>query len=278
MCEKQQWITETPNSSEDQRKNYLREISYTLQAEEREQNEKNLKTAINTTLKEIFSNNQISQYLALKWGIAANYYWLNRESTDIDLDVLDISKYDIIVNEIRKFLEEIGEIRNETTLQSWYRFIAYRKIKGRRARIQIDLNKHIYKSNQYDFQEIDWVPARYMTKNSIFANKLVSLWERLKDTDLYDVNDFLKKNFPLNIEIIKERTNMWPREFIENLITRLLPVNWYYNATLAAKVPRIFHNTNDRNTTWFENDALIQETILLLNKIKNKLTLDQQNI
>ena len=92
MCEKQQWITETPNSSEDQRKNYLREISYTLQAEEREQNEKNLKTAINTTLKEIFSNNQISQYLALKWGIAANYYWLNRESTDIDLDVLDISK------------------------------------------------------------------------------------------------------------------------------------------------------------------------------------------
>jgi predicted nucleotidyltransferase component of viral defense system len=45
-----------------------------------------------------------------------------------------------------------------------------------------------------------------MSPDSIFANKLVALYERFKNRDLYDVNFFLKNEFPLNEGIITERT------------------------------------------------------------------------
>ena len=192
MCEKEQrWRTEqTKGFYKQSIKQYKQEIGYSIQQESREHNEEAIKIAINTTIKEIFSNNTISKYLGLKWGLAANQYWINRESTDIDLDVLDLSKDNIIINEIRKLLEIVWKIRDEWSLESWYRFIAYRKIWNEKARIQIDINKHTYKSNNYNLQELDWIQVCYITKDCAFANKLVSLSERLKDTDLYDVNAF----------------------------------------------------------------------------------------
>ena len=45
-----------------------------------------------------------------------------------------------------------------------------------------------------------------MKKDSIFGNKLVALYERMKNRDLYDVNFFLKNKFPLNEKLIEERT------------------------------------------------------------------------
>jgi predicted nucleotidyltransferase component of viral defense system len=45
-----------------------------------------------------------------------------------------------------------------------------------------------------------------MAPDSIFANKLVALYERFKNRDLYDINFFLKNKFPLNELVIVERT------------------------------------------------------------------------
>jgi predicted nucleotidyltransferase component of viral defense system len=45
-----------------------------------------------------------------------------------------------------------------------------------------------------------------MAPDSIFANKLVALYERFKNRDLYDINFFLKNKFPLNELVIEERT------------------------------------------------------------------------
>lgn len=275
MCEIQHlWMNEPYKPKFWNKDNIRQQISYSLWSEAREHNEEILKNAINITLKEIFSNNIISKYLGLKWGLVANFYWLRRKSTDIDLDILDLSKYEIIINEIRKLLQSVGKIRDESSLESWYRFIAYRKIWNEKARIQIDLNKHVYKSNNYNFQEFDWTQICQMTKDCVFSNKLVSLSERLKDTDLYDVNALLKNNFPINEEIIKERTWMELQQFIEYLITILDPQTWYYQTTLVAKMPRIFQGDSDKNRIRFENIALLQETIILLEDYKDKLTAD----
>lgn len=47
-----------------------------------------------------------------------------------------------------------------------------------------------------------WVQDRA----SIFANKLVALTERNANRDIYDVYFFFKNYFPINRELIVERT------------------------------------------------------------------------
>ena len=64
---------------------------------------------------------------------------------------------------------------------------------------------------------------------------------------------------------------MWIKQFIEYLITILDPNNWYYQATLTAKMPRIFQSKNEKNRIWIENIALLEETIILLKSYKDKL-------
>lgn len=60
-----------------------------------------------------------------------------------------------------------------------------------------------------------------MDKTSIFTNKIVALYERLYNRDLYDVYFFLQKWFELNENLIKERTWLWIQSFIVDLISKL---------------------------------------------------------
>ena len=97
-----------------------------------------------------------------------------------------------------------------------------------------------------------------MSPDSIFANKLVALYERFKNRDLYDVNFFLKNRFPLNEGIIKERTWKNKKDLVKELI-KLLPDHYKKNNVLAD----IWEVLTDEQKIWMKNKAL-DETIELL--------------
>ncbi len=124
--------------------------------------------------------------------------------------------------------------------------------------IKVELNKRIRKANTYDIQNIDWMKIRCMSPDSIFANKLVALYERFKNRDLYDVNFFLKNRFPLNEGIIKERTWKNKKDLIKELI-ELLPVHYNKNNVLAD----LWEVLTDEQKIRMKNKAL-NETIELL--------------
>ena len=97
-----------------------------------------------------------------------------------------------------------------------------------------------------------------MEKDSIFGNKLVALYERMKNRDLYDVNFFLKNKFPLNEKLIEERTWKNKEEFIKELIS-ILPDHYNQN-TILAEIGEVL---TDEQKIWMKNKAL-NETIELL--------------
>ena len=194
---------------------------------------------------------EISDFLWFKWWTLTYLcYGLDRFSTDIDIDILDTEKEQEIIDTVRKLLYSLWDIKNETLWKFRY--------DERGMNIKVELNKRIRKANTYDFKEIDWVKIRCMKKDSIFGNKLVALYERMKNRDLYDVNFFLKNKFPLNEKLIEERTWKNKEEFIKELIS-ILPDHYNHNTILAE----IWEVLTDEQKIWMKNKAL-NETIELL--------------
>ena len=181
-------------------------------------------------LHEIFTSS-IKDFLAFKGGTLTYFcYGLERFSTDIDLDILNLDKETEIIDTMREILYVLGEVKNETLGKTLHRWIF--RYDEKSMNIKVELNKRVRKSNTYDFQEIDGIKIPTMAPESIFANKVVALSERFKNRDLYDVYFFLKHNFPLNENIIMERTGKNMNDFIEEMM-KSLPLHYTKNTILA---------------------------------------------
>ena len=62
-------------------------------------------------LKDIYSDAAIAPYLGFKGGTAAHlFYSLNRDSFDLDFDLLDESKERVVFEKIHKIAESYGKI------------------------------------------------------------------------------------------------------------------------------------------------------------------------
>ena len=200
---------------------------------------------------------KIGDFLWFKWWRLSYFcYNLDRFSTDIDIDIIDLDKEKEVVEIVRGILHELWDVKNETLGKTLHRRIF--RYDEKSMNIKVELNKRIRKANTYDIQNIDWMKIRCMSPDSIFANKLVALYERFKNRDLYDVNFFLKNKFPLNEGIITERTWKNMKDFISELIS-ILPDYYKQNNILAE----LWEVLTDEQKIWMKNKAL-DETIELL--------------
>ncbi len=158
-------------------------------------------------------------------------YQLTRFSTDIDIDILDIKKEEQIIQGIREILLKYGEIKNETLGKTIHRWIF--RYDERSMNIKIELNKRIWQNNKYNHKNIENTQILCMTKECIFANKLVALSERFYSRDLYDVYFFFSQNFPICNAIIYERTGLNTKKFLQQL-TKDLPKHFTENSVLTG--------------------------------------------
>jgi predicted nucleotidyltransferase component of viral defense system len=182
-------------------------------------------------LKSVFSD-EIGQFLAFKGGTLAYFcFGLDRFSTDIDLDLVDSSKEQLILEKMRELLPLHGEIKNETLGKLLHRRMF--RYDERSMNIKVELNKRSLTHNDYEIQMIENTSMRCMTRESSIANKLLALSERFYNRDLYDVHYFFKHNFPFKEELIQDRSGISTKTLIQNLITEL-PKHFTANSVLAG--------------------------------------------
>jgi len=161
-------------------------------------------------LSAIFEDN-MGNFLAFKGGTLAYLkHNLDRFSTDIDIDILDNDQEEFIIKSMREVLVKHGDIKNETLGKNLHRWIFRYNQEG--MNIKIEVNKRVWTNNTYEPHKItnpairSIVTVPCMTKDCIFANKLVALSERFANRDLYDIYFFFRENFPINELLITERT------------------------------------------------------------------------
>ncbi len=211
-------------------------------------------------LLQIYSDIEISGALAFKGGTAAMFFYdLPRFSVDLDFDLMDKSKTEMVIEKITKIISKFGEIRQVANQKTGILFVVSYQEKDQN--IKIEINKEPYGST-YELKTYNGLNMYVMKKPDMFANKLVAMYERLgkANRDIFDVRYFASKLWDISEEIIKLRTGKSLPDFLVKLIDKLENYNPQYILNGLGEV------LTEPQKSWAK-DYLIKETIISLKSI-----------
>lgn len=208
-------------------------------------------------LKDIYSDIQIAPLLGFKGGTALYFFYnLPRFSTDLDFDLLDESKKDLIFARVTKIVEKYGKVKEKRDKHfTLFWLVSYKK---GLSHLKIEISKRV-SNNKYEVKSFFGIPALIMKKEDMFANKLTALLDRrsLANRDIYDIWFMLKNNWNLNDELLEFRTGIKTASYLKkclNLLEKEPPTD-----ILSGIGDLVDNKTKD----WTRKN-LIKETIFLL--------------
>jgi len=153
------------------------------------------------------------------WTLAYFLYWLDRFSTDLDFDLLGDVDEGAMIADFQNILSQHGVVKDYYNKQ-WTLFWLL-DYESWEMNIKIEINKRTRKNDHFSLKKILWTEVFCMDEWSMFANKLVALMERKRTVsrDLYDINFFFRKGFPINDDLILERTRKDTKTYLIELKT-----------------------------------------------------------
>lgn len=159
----------------------------------------------------IFKDKDLCNVLAFKGGSALMFFHsLNRFSTDLDFNLLNPDKLDIVYDKVRAILNRFGSIDDEAK-KMYGPVLVLNYGKGERM-LKVEISVRQY-PNHYEMRSLAGTDIRVMTLPDMFAHKLCALGERLSPRDIFDVYFFLQNHIEINQEIIMLRTGKSVSEY-----------------------------------------------------------------
>ena len=160
----------------------------------------------------IFKDKDLCNVLGFKGGTALMFFHgLPRFSTDLDFNMLDINKQDIVYNKVRQILLRFGTIDDEAK-KLYGPILVLNYGKGERM-LKVEITNRQY-DNHYDTLTLAGTDIRVLTIPDMFAHKLCAMGERLSPRDIFDVWYFLQQlHANINENIIMERTGKTVSEY-----------------------------------------------------------------
>lgn len=230
------------------------------------------KSYLNRVLMEVIDSPLLAQHLAFKGGsCAAMLGYLDRFSVDLDFDLLNGASEEPLRKEFRQIFNRLGlEVAGEFDRVLFFQ-LKYPAQPGKRNSLKISCNSQVVYANEYKaqyFSEIDRLMTS-QTLETMVANKLVAITDRydqhhtIAGRDIYDIHYFLSHGYSYTEDVIRERTGMEPKAYLESLV-----------AFIQKRVTQTIIN-EDLNTLLPPKNfqqirkVLIPETIFLLTRISN---------
>lgn len=161
------------------------------------------------------------------------FYNLDRFSVDLDFDLLDASKKDVVYTEVKKILRGYGKIKDEADkAHTLYFLLSYGE--GEHG-IKVEISKRTEVKNAYETKNFYGTDVLIVKLADAFANKLVAATERKRtaNRDFYDIHFLLRVGTPYNENIIASRTGKTPSEYLRFLI-RFIEKNLSENTALEG--------------------------------------------
>jgi predicted nucleotidyltransferase component of viral defense system len=176
------------------------------------------RTILLQILKDIYTDASLGPVLGFKGGTAAHFFYaLGRFSVDLDFDLLNEAKEDIVFKQIETILREYGTIKERwKKLNTLFFMLSYGE---RDQNIKVEINRRNFGS-RYELKSYLGVSMLVMVKEDMFSHKLVAMLERTKtaNRDIFDVWYFLKNRWPINKEIVEKRTKMNFRDYLKKCV------------------------------------------------------------
>lgn len=162
----------------------------------------------------IFQDAELASVLAFKGGTSLMFFHeLPRFSTDLDFNLLDDTKTELVFQRIKTILSRYGTIADEAN-KFYDPILVLDYGKGER-KLKVEASRRHY-DNHYEIRSFAGTDIRVMTMPDMFAHKLCALGERTTPRDVFDVWFFLVNNTEINENIIQLRTGQTLREYTQS--------------------------------------------------------------
>lgn len=215
------------------------------------------KSILIQVLKEIYSNTKISPFLGFKGGTALYvFYKLDRFSVDLDFDLLDQDKKQIVSSEIENILKKYGLLKEARIKRYSLFFLLSYQDNSHNIKVEINLRQF---GSQYELKNYLGISMLVMKQEDMFAHKLVAMFERMgkANRDIYDTHFLLKQQWPINEEIIKTRTDLCFTDFINQTISELNKIS---NRSILNGIGELL---DQKQKSWVKSH-LLEDTKFLL--------------
>ncbi len=211
-------------------------------------------------LANIYADATLGHLLGFKGGTAAYlFYELDRFSVDLDFDLLDSSREDFVMDRVQAILLQYGTIK-EAEKKRWNLLfiLAYDEKEKNAQNVKVEINRRDFGS-QYDQRSYLGISIPVMTKEDMFAHKLMAMVERIgrSNRDIFDVWFFAKQQWPMNKRIIEERSGTDIKSFLERAIAEL---EGFDNRYILQGLGELL---NDKQKAWVKT-RLKEEALFLL--------------
>ncbi|MCR4334158.1 MAG: nucleotidyl transferase AbiEii/AbiGii toxin family protein [Patescibacteria group bacterium] len=159
-------------------------------------------------LKDIYSDISLASYLGFKGGTAAMmFYDLPRNSVDLDFDLLDETKETEVFEKINEIISNYGKITDSYIQKSNLRNVISYDPKAQNIKVEVSRRQF---GSKYEVKTLLGISMLVMVQEDMFAHKLMAMYERIGKTsrDIFDIHYFAKNNWPINRQIVEERSGM----------------------------------------------------------------------
>lgn len=176
-------------------------------------------------LKDIYADIELANCLGFKGGSALMFFYgLPRFSVDLDFNLINVGKEDIVFKKIRKILLNYGTICDEA--QKFYGLILVLDYGSGERKLKVEISNRRF-DNQYEIKNLLGINMNVMVRADMFAHKLCALLDRnsIANRDIFDCWFFMQNQFPVNKTIIETRMNMPYADYLQRCITKLESMN-----------------------------------------------------
>ncbi|MCQ2330192.1 MAG: nucleotidyl transferase AbiEii/AbiGii toxin family protein [Paludibacteraceae bacterium] len=204
----------------------------------------------------IFKDSELCNLLAFKGGTSLLFFHgLMRFSTDLDFNLLDTDKAELVYSKVRNILTQFGAIDDEAMkLFGPVLVLNY----GRDERmLKVEISNRSY-DNHYEMHNLAGTDIRVMTMPDMFAHKLCAMGERLSPRDVFDVWFFLQQHSDINEYIVKSRTGKSVSEYAALCAERIKETS---PKLLMQGLGEVIDDTKTKS---FVKNKLMDETISAL--------------
>jgi len=176
-------------------------------------------------LKDIYADIELANCLGFKGGTALMFFYgLPRFSVDLDFNLINVGKENIVFKKIRKILLNYGTICDEA--QKFYGLILVLDYGSGERKLKVEISNRLF-DNRYEIKNLLGINMNVMVRADMFAHKLCALLDRnsIANRDIFDCWFFMKNQFPVNKTIIETRMNMPYADYLQRCITKLESMN-----------------------------------------------------
>ena len=223
------------------------------------------KTILLQILKEIYRDTSLGPLLGFKGGTAAHlFHGLGRFSVDLDFDLLNEAKEEIVFGKIESILHEFGTIKEkQKKFHTLFFLLSYGE---KDQNIKVEINRRNFGS-RYEVKSYLGISMLVMVREDMFAHKLAAMLERTKtaNRDVFDVWHFLKNRWPINKNILEKRTEMNFADYLNKC------VNFVESVSDRGILAGIGELIDAKQKAWVKAN-LKNETVFLL-----KVRLEQED-